>query len=80
MSCDDTPLCRHNEQFNPPSVCSIGKVVKKLTMKKAYEVTMETHKAGRATVTQAWKAKVLYYAFEADGEGYGHDILHNTFK
>lgn len=33
-------------------------VVKKLTMKKAYEVTMETHKAGKATVTQAWKSKV----------------------
>lgn len=33
-------------------------VVKKLTMKKAYEITMETHKAGKATVTQAWKSKV----------------------
>lgn len=35
-----------------------AQVVKKLTMKKAYEVTMETHKAGKATVTQAWKSKV----------------------
>lgn len=38
-------------------------VVKKLTMKKAYEVTMETHKAGKATVTQAWKSKVRRVQF-----------------
>lgn len=35
-------------------------VVKKLTMKKAYEVTVETHKAGKATVTQAWKSKASF--------------------
>ncbi|CAM9592285.1 unnamed protein product [Discosporangium mesarthrocarpum] len=40
---------------------SIIKVVKKLTMKKAYEVTMETHKAGKATVTSAWKGKAEGY-------------------
>lgn len=39
-------------------VCARRQVVKKLTMKKAYEITMETHKAGKATVTQAWKSKV----------------------
>lgn len=39
---------------------SFVQVVKKLTMKKAYEVTMETHKAGKATVTQAWKSKVRF--------------------
>lgn len=32
-------------------------------MKKAYEVTMETHKAGKATVTQAWKSKVRLISF-----------------
>ena len=55
-------------------------MVKKLTMKKAYEVTMETHKAGRATVTQAWKAKVRHYTFGTDRVELKHDILHNTFK
>ncbi|CAM9926441.1 unnamed protein product [Scytosiphon promiscuus] len=43
---------------------SITKVVKKLTMKKAYEVTMETHKAGKATVTQAWKSKSESYCLQ----------------
>ncbi|CAM9247183.1 unnamed protein product [Ascophyllum nodosum] len=43
---------------------SITKVVKKLTMKKAYEVTMETHKAGKATVTQAWKSKAEGYCMQ----------------
>ncbi|KAG5188390.1 ribosomal protein L7/L12, C-terminal/adaptor protein ClpS-like protein, partial [Tribonema minus] len=40
---------------------SITKVVKKLTMKIAYEITMETHKAGKATVTQAWKSQAETY-------------------
>ncbi|CAN0268406.1 unnamed protein product [Ectocarpus sp. 12 AP-2014] len=43
---------------------SITKVVKKLTMKKAYEVTMETHKSGKATVTQAWKSKSESYCLQ----------------
>lgn len=43
-------------------VCARRQVVKKLTMKKAYEITMETHKAGKATVTQAWKSKVCSIA------------------
>eukprot|EP00903_Cladosiphon_okamuranus_P008373 g8051.t1 len=43
---------------------SITKVVKKLTMKKAYEITMETHKAGKATVTQAWKSKSESYCLQ----------------
>jgi ATP-dependent Clp protease adapter protein ClpS len=30
-------------------------------MKKAYEVTMETHKAGKATVTQSWKNQAEKY-------------------
>lgn len=44
---------------------SFVQVVKKLTMKKAYEITMETHKAGRATVTQAWKSKVRLHRGQA---------------
>eukprot|EP00752_Nemacystus_decipiens_P012105 g10730.t1 len=43
---------------------SITKVVKKLTMKKAYEITMETHKSGKATVTQAWKSKSESYCLQ----------------
>jgi ATP-dependent Clp protease adapter protein ClpS len=36
-------------------------VVKKLTMKIAYEICLETHKSGKATVTQAWKTQAEIY-------------------
>ncbi|CAM9769346.1 unnamed protein product [Phaeothamnion confervicola] len=33
-------------------------------MKVAYEVTMETHKAGKATVTTAWKNQAETYCLQ----------------
>lgn len=59
------PLQRVSQSHGRPhagaSLCMCMQVVKKLTMKKAYEVTMETHKSGKATVTQAWKSKVRFF-------------------
>ena len=41
-------------------MCSL-QVVAKLTMKLAYQICLETHKTGTATVTQAWKSQAEMY-------------------
>ena len=53
----------HNDEIHTFDyvTMSITKVVRTVTMKKAYEVTMETHKAGKATVTQSWKNQAEKY-------------------
>eukprot|EP01084_Bolivina_argentea_P143490 251948_1 len=53
----------HNDEIHTFDyvTMSISNVVKTVTQKKAYEITMETHKVGKSTVTQSWKAQAEKY-------------------
>ena len=56
----------HNDEIHTFDYVTqtITRVVKMVTMKKAYEITMETHKAGKATVTTAWKSQSETYCLQ----------------
>lgn len=63
---ENEPIWRvllHNDDVHTFDYCSmcIVKVVKTITRKKAFKITMEAHMGGLATVTTTWKAQAKSY-------------------
>lgn len=63
---ENEPIWRvllHNDDVHTFDYCtmSIVKVVKTVTRKKAFKITMEAHMGGMATVTTTWKAQAKTY-------------------